>query len=150
MRSPTNMPRNSDNHAAQYTKQKERLSKARFASSLIFYGTDVQGLWSVNGLHGNNQISGGAQHVLWKLEECKEGIADHLTGTRKIDSRSFRWVEGISWQQLTSVGTDRKWMETRGSCESKNLPVRAGRSLLAQQYHGINREGALRGNPRSQ
>src|SRR6266852_2039878 len=53
MRSPTNMRRNSDNHAAQYTKQRGRLSKARFGSFLIFYGTDVQGLWSVNGLTGN-------------------------------------------------------------------------------------------------
>jgi hypothetical protein len=29
-----------------------------------------------HGLHGNNQISGEAQDVLWKLEECKVRIAD--------------------------------------------------------------------------
>jgi hypothetical protein len=30
-----------------------------------------------DGLHGNNQISGEAQDVLWKLEERKVRIADH-------------------------------------------------------------------------
>jgi hypothetical protein len=29
-----------------------------------------------DGLHGNNQISGEAQDVLWKLEERKVWIAD--------------------------------------------------------------------------
>jgi hypothetical protein len=30
-----------------------------------------------DGLHGNNQIGGEAQDVLWKLEERKVRIADH-------------------------------------------------------------------------
>ena len=29
-----------------------------------------------HGLHGNNQISGEAQDVFWKLEECKVRFAD--------------------------------------------------------------------------
>jgi hypothetical protein len=32
---------------------------------------------AVDGLHGNNQISGEAQDVIWKLEACKVRIADH-------------------------------------------------------------------------
>src|SRR5437588_12889328 len=49
MRSLTNMRRNSDNHADTSTKQRGKIVEARFASFLILYGTDVQGLWSVNG-----------------------------------------------------------------------------------------------------
>ena len=31
----------------------------------------ISGFWADYGLHGNNQISGEAQDVLWKLEERK-------------------------------------------------------------------------------
>jgi hypothetical protein len=43
----------------------------------------------VDGLHGNNQISGEAQDVLWKLEERKVRIADHPGVTRFSDSRTL-------------------------------------------------------------
>jgi hypothetical protein len=46
-----------------------------------FQMLQVCGLWSDDGLHGNNQISGEAQDVLWKLEECKVRIADQPTMT---------------------------------------------------------------------
>ena len=36
----------------------------------------ISGFWADYGLHGNNQISGEAQDVLWKLEERKVRIAD--------------------------------------------------------------------------
>ena len=52
-----------------------------------------------NGLHGNNQISGEAQDVLWKLEECKVRIADHPSPTREEAARSagrVHWPVSVS------------------------------------------------------
>jgi hypothetical protein len=37
--------------------------------------TEISGFWADYGLHGNNQITGEAQDVLWKLEECKVRLA---------------------------------------------------------------------------
>jgi len=51
----------------------------RFGS--CFFGALAWFLAS-HGLHGNNQISGEAQDVLWKLEECKVRIADQPPRTR--------------------------------------------------------------------
>jgi hypothetical protein len=43
--------------------------------------------WADYGLHGNNQISGEAQVVLWNLEESKGRFADN---TEVIQASSFR------------------------------------------------------------
>ena len=41
-----------------------------------FEDLQSSGFSAGDGRHGNKQISGEAQDVLWKLEECKVRIAD--------------------------------------------------------------------------
>ena len=49
----------------------------------------VRALLSDHGLHGNNQISGEAQDVLWKLEACKVRIADKPPRTNLPEHREL-------------------------------------------------------------
>jgi hypothetical protein len=55
------------------------------------------------------------------------------------------------WPALESVPDEVLSRPLLASCESKNLfRLCHGSSLLAQQYYGIDRQRALRRNPRSQ
>jgi len=99
--------------------------------------------WADYGLHGNNQISGEAQDVLWKLEACKVRIADNpeimpREGCRPTRTRNFvvllrvgvvkscrvqaHDTEGIGIVDVQAVEMAAEWH--RKSADSKNKAPR--------------------------
>ena len=59
--------------------RRAKTSKLALLTSVYSFGSRPS-----HGLHGNNQISGEEQDVLWKLEECKVLIADKPSGTSDL------------------------------------------------------------------